>query len=59
MGADYQVNMHQVAQFNTDRGYSFGDSIPSRVTRIDSHSGDSLGLGVQYVRYPMRAFPVE
>jgi hypothetical protein len=63
-GTEYQAGLHQIAQYNADRGFSFDDSaygsprtvahegIPSQGSRIDSGSGERLGLGIQYVRTP-------
>jgi len=63
-GTEYQTGLHQIAQYNVDRGFSFEDSvygsprtvahegIPSQVSRVDSGSGEGLGLGIQYVRTP-------
>jgi hypothetical protein len=62
-GAEYQAGLHQVAQYNADRGYSFGDAwygspgsvvherIPSHASHVDSHPR-GLGLGIQYVSVP-------
>jgi hypothetical protein len=61
--AEYQAGLHQVAQYNADRGYSFGEAgygspgsvahegIPSHASHVDSHPR-GLGLGIQYVRVP-------
>ena len=62
-GAEYQAGLHQAAQYNADRGYSFGEAgygspgsvahegIPSHASHVDSHPR-GLGLGIQYVRVP-------
>jgi hypothetical protein len=62
-GADYQTGLHQVAQYNADRGYLFGEAgygssglvahegIPSYASHVDSRPR-GLGLGIQYVRVP-------
>jgi hypothetical protein len=60
-GSEYQTGLHQVAQYNVDRGYPFGEAgygspssvareeIPSHVSHADNHSR-GLGLSIQYVR---------
>jgi hypothetical protein len=62
-GAEYQAGLHQVAQYNADRGYSFGnegygslgsvayEGISPHVSHVDSHPR-GLGLGIQYVSVP-------
>jgi hypothetical protein len=63
-GAEYQAGLHQFAQYDANRGYSFGEAgygspgsvahegIPSRASHVDSHP-HGLGLGIQYVRAPV------
>lgn len=63
-GTEYQSGLSHIARYNADGSYSFGEvgygspgspiheGIPSRVSRVDSHSGNSIGLGLQYVRKP-------
>ncbi|KAF1943276.1 HMG box protein [Clathrospora elynae] len=58
-GAEYPVGLHQVAQYNSGRGYSFGDAgygsprsshegIPTHGSPANSHPN---GLGIQYDGY--------
>ena len=56
-GAEYQASLQQIAQYNAGRGFSYGsprsiahEGIPSHGSHVDSHPGDGLGLGLQYVR---------
>jgi hypothetical protein len=61
--AEYQAGLNQVAQYNADRSYSFGEAgygsprsvahegIPSHASHVDSHPC-VVGLGIQYVRVP-------
>ena len=60
-GLEYQIRLHQVAQYNVDRGYSFGEAgygspgsvahegIPSHASHAGNHPR-GLGLGIQYVK---------
>lgn len=57
--AEYQASLHQIAQYNTGRGFSYGsprlmarETIPSN-GHIESHPGDGIGLGLQYVSISM------
>jgi hypothetical protein len=62
-GAEYQAGLHQVAQYNAERGYSFGEAgygspssvahqgIPSHASHADNHIR-GLGLGIEYVSNP-------
>lgn len=63
-GTDYHATFQQVAQYNADSGFSTEEDgysstsamlhkgIPSRTARIDSHTGESLGLGISFVSSP-------
>ena len=58
---DFQSGLHRVAQYDADRGYPYNEAsygvpgvvghegIPSRTSHVGSHTGEGVGLGIQYV----------
>jgi hypothetical protein len=55
-GGEYQTGLQNIAQYNTGRGFAYAsprsivhEGIPSHGPVV-SHPGESLGLGIQYVR---------
>ncbi|KAH7080477.1 hypothetical protein BKA63DRAFT_591047 [Paraphoma chrysanthemicola] len=57
-GSEYQAGLQQVAHYNSGRGFSYGsprlmahEGIPSHGSHADSHTGDGLGIEIQYDGY--------
>jgi uncharacterized iron-regulated membrane protein len=50
VGAD-QTGLHQVAQYNADRDYSYNDLHSAAYSSSGAilHDGETFGLGIQYV----------
>ncbi|KAJ8116263.1 hypothetical protein OPT61_g2291 [Boeremia exigua] len=60
---DFHSGPHRVAQYNADRGYPYDEAsygvpgvinherIPSRTSHVGSHTGEGVGLGIQYDGY--------
>jgi hypothetical protein len=55
-GGEYQTGLQHIAQYNTERGFAYAsprsivhEGIPLHGPVV-SHTGESLGLGIQYVR---------
>jgi hypothetical protein len=58
---DFHSGLHRVEHYNADRGYSYDEAsygvpgvvgregIPSRASHVGSHTGEGVGLGIQYV----------